>query len=156
MARILGGFSRATAALLSGRTTIAGRSWVPVIDTTNVRLVIFDGETAGGVSMARLDEVQLVRPLRQIEVPTDGATVTHDGVAKVLILNPAGPLATLTVQMVVVEDGTPLRIASRQRIDALTILPAGAEDVDWSANELPAQGKLDFLFDESLNAWVQA
>lgn len=87
-------------------------------------------------------------------VPTTGQTLSVPSIAK-YILNPAGALATLTLNLPVVSDKQAVRIATRQRIDALTIAASGAT-VDWLGGELPQYGMIDLTYVSSLTAWVRA
>jgi hypothetical protein len=92
----------------------------------------------------------------RLEAPITGATITLIPSDAILIINPAAAIAALTVALPEGADKRMLRIATRQRIDALTITPGVGDAVDWITNELPQTGRLDFQFVESLSTWVQA
>lgn len=93
-------------------------------------------------------------PNYTLVVPTSGATLNVPNIDK-YIMNPAGILASLTLQLPVAIDKRNIRISSRQRITALTVTALGGATVDWSVNELPQHGVLDFTFVSSLNTWVR-
>lgn len=86
--------------------------------------------------------------------PTTGATVTLVSADRILIIDPAGALAALTVVLTAGVEKRRMRIITRQRIDALTITPAGGDSVDWSVNELPQYGRLEFLYVTGITTWV--
>lgn len=86
--------------------------------------------------------------------PTTGATVTVQTNDRIVILDPAAALATLTVALAAGVDKRRLKIVTRQRIDALTITPNGSDSVDWSVNELPQYGRLEFIFVGAIATWV--
>lgn len=148
-------FSRADAATLDGVTTPAGLSWAMFIDMTNGRLRIFDGVAVGGIELARRDEVTLADAPYRLEAPTTGATIALGASDRILILNPAAAIAALTVTMAAGVDKRQVRIASRQRIDALTINGFGGDSVDWAVNEMPAQGAITLQFVDSISTWVR-
>lgn len=88
------------------------------------------------------------------ETPASGATITLAVTDRLLVINPAASLAALTVAMAAGVDQRRVRIASRQRIDALTINGSGAEVVDWPDGELPQYGAIEMLYVAAITAWV--
>jgi hypothetical protein len=94
-------------------------------------------------------------PEQSILTPTVGQTLDVPDVSKT-ILNPAVALATLTLRLPAAADKRTLRIATRLRIDALTVIARGGHTVDWITGELPANGIIDLTLVTSLNAWVRA
>lgn len=90
-----------------------------------------------------------------ILTPTTGQTVSIPSGFSKVILNPAGVLATLSLQLPVGIDKQAIRIATRRRIDALTLLTPGSVGVDWPVGELPQYGILDLTLIASLNTWVR-
>ncbi len=86
--------------------------------------------------------------------PTSGQTPSIPDVGKV-ILNPAGVLSSLTLQLPVGVDRQSIRIMTRQRITLLTLTAQGGKSVDWPAGELPQYGVIDFTMVASLNTWVR-
>jgi hypothetical protein len=93
-------------------------------------------------------------PVR-IEAPLSGDTIVLNSSNKILIINPAATIAVLRVELPPGIAGRVLRIASRQRIGALTIAAETGEAVDWPVNELPANGVLDFRYMTTISTWVQ-
>lgn len=88
--------------------------------------------------------------------PTTGQTTDiPSGFGKV-ILNPAGVVATLGLRLPNGTDKQTIRIATRERIAALTLTAQGGRTVDWPAGELPRYGIIDLTLVTSLNAWVRA
>lgn len=90
----------------------------------------------------------------RLEAPASGATIALTANDTLLILNPAAPIAALTVTMAAGIDKHPVRIATRQRIDALTIAGTGGNSVDWVVNELPARGAIELLYVSTITTWV--
>ena len=85
--------------------------------------------------------------------PTTGQTVLLT-LGKT-VLNPATPLAALTLQLPTAADTNVVHISTRQRIAALAITSNTAA-IDWTTTELPQNGQLHFTYIASLNAWVRA
>jgi hypothetical protein len=114
--------------------------WIPAINQQGG-----PGPTGPGVDF----------PEQTVLTPTTGTTVNVPSVSKV-ILNPATSLASLILRMPDEIDKRTIRIATRQRIDSLTINALGGQAVDWSVGELPQNGILDLTLVQNLNAWVRA
>jgi hypothetical protein len=87
--------------------------------------------------------------------PASGATVTITPTSKVIV-NASTALATLTLRLSAALDKAAVRISTRNRIDALTINSVSGAAVDWSGQELPANGIIALTFVISLNRWVRA
>lgn len=95
-------------------------------------------------------------PAYTLVAPVSGQTLSVPSTDK-YIMNPAAALTTLTLQLPIVLDKRNIRIASRQRIDALTVNGLGGMAVDWTAgDQLPQHGNIDFTFVSSLGRWVRA
>jgi hypothetical protein len=92
---------------------------------------------------------QTVGAAPTVIAPTTGQTVALS--TGTTIVNPAGPLAALTLTL---PASGSVRLSTRQRIDALTVTGTGT--VDWATGELPANGQLSLTFVSALSAWVRA
>lgn len=107
------------------------------------------------VSIDQLKTYILDSPDYTLTIPFNGQTLPVPAINK-YIMNPAGTIATLTLQLPAGTDKRNIRIATRQRIDALTITALGGASVDWIPAMLPQYGNVDFTFVASLNTWVRA
>lgn len=72
----------------------------------------------------------------QYSAPTAGATVAYAAASSILILEPAGTLATLTVTMPAASDGSEFRLTSTQIVTALTLTPNGTDTVVTNTTSL--------------------
>lgn len=143
-----------TATNLDALTTPNGQTRVILYDETDVRLRLYDGSTAGGVKMARLDEVTGGTVSIQYAAPTTGTTVTMTSGVQSLILNPAGTIATLTVTLPSSPaNGAAVDIRSTQQVTAITVQGAGAETITGATGQLNANGRMTFLYRSSDTTW---
>lgn len=94
-------------------------------------------------------------PNYTLVIPTNGQTLNVPSTDKYL-MNPVDTIATLILRLPDAVDKRTIRIASRQRIAALIINSAVGATVDWSVNEFPQHGNVDFTYVASLNTWVRA
>jgi hypothetical protein len=106
------------------------------------------------VSLDQLRDYVAGFPNYTLVVPTNGQTLNVPSIDK-YIMNPAGALASLTLRLPIVLDKRNIRLATRQRIDALTITGLGGAAVDWIVTELPQYGAADFTYISSLNVWAR-
>lgn len=126
---------------------------------TAVRVISSSGNLSSGrVSLYRMTVTSgaIGGTEFRLEAPANGATIALDPADEFLVLNPAASIATLTVTMPAAVDGQRIDIATRQRIDALTITGDGSDAVDWPDGELPQYGKIGLLYVASLTTWVMA
>lgn len=90
----------------------------------------------------------------QVTAPAAGATVTSSYGLRSNILNPAGTLATLTVNLPTGQyDGAITRISSSQQITALTIATTDASLIVGAPATLAAGGAIQFLYQASNTTW---
>lgn len=126
------------------------------VDTASLLLLSEFGGSPATYSSKKITVANLVNRGYRIEAPANGATIALSAADEVLVLNPAAAIATLTITMMAGADRKRLRIATRQRIDALTITGSGspADAVDWPDGELPQFGSIGLLYVGSLTTWV--
>ena len=96
-----------------------------------------------------------MQPYRLV-APVDGGTVSVNPEDELLVLNSAATLAALTVNLPTGVDQKQITIATRQRIDLLTVAAFCLASVDWTPNELPQEGKLRFVYVAPMMQWVRA
>lgn len=77
-------------------------------------------------------------PSMQYAAPATGATVTVNPGTNFLVLEPAGTIATLTVNLPAGADGQVLAISSTQIITAVTLAASGAETIAGTITTLAA------------------
>lgn len=93
--------------------------------------------------------------VRRLEAPASGGTIALDDPPPdflYLTIDPAGALATLTVELPAGRDGAQVVITTRQTVTTLTI-SGGA---DWVPNQLPANGVVSLRYEEAITTWVRS
>jgi hypothetical protein len=93
-----------------------------------------------------------------IVIPVNGATVTMWAVGHQLIINPAGPLATLTVILPTYAcHGDTTRISTTQTITALTVSAAATFGITptvlGTPSTLAAGGAFQMIYDATTTTW---
>lgn len=155
MARVIA-WSRGTSTLLDTLTTPAGLSYVIALDTLDSgRARIYNGEDLGGRKLAWLDETVSAADYTA-SVPLSGDTINLDPDDRIVLINPAGPIATLNINLAPGVNKVVVIIGTRQRIDTLTIVPDGTDATDHTPNELPQNGsiQLRFVTAGGLDTWI--
>lgn len=147
-ARIIA-FSRADAATLDALTTPGGMSWVLMVDVDNSRLRLFDGIVVGGIEFATLADLGGMPGNNYIySAPSTGATITLSEGDRVLIINPAATIATLTVVLPPNPvDGDVLELSSSKTITAIT--------VNGTTQMLAANGGMSWRYRSSGTTWFR-
>jgi hypothetical protein len=103
----------------------------------------------------KITNVQIVTSFAtvpQYVVPTTGQTVSV--VNSSIILNPAGTLSTLTLQLPVAVDGQKLYIISSQTVSALTF--TNATFATSAVTALAVGTPVNFIYSASSGSWWRA
>ncbi len=94
-------------------------------------------------------------PFYSVQAPTSGNTITIDSATPVLLLNPAGTLSTLTVNMPANPmDGMIARIGSDQGVTVLTVGGNG-NTIKNAPTTLAAGGGLAWQYNKSGTTWFR-
>jgi hypothetical protein len=94
-------------------------------------------------------------PVRSLQTPTTGTTVTTAAGVTQLVLNPAGTLAALTVTMPPSPgDNQPFTLMTSQTLTSLTVSASGPT-VNGAPTTLSANTSVKFRFMTSLNTWFR-
>lgn len=127
-------------------TTVNRMALVPldgelIWDTTLSRLYCGNGSAAGGLSVREFN-------LPVYNTPVTGATITLDVDDEFLIIEPAGPLATLNIILPPTPYyGKRLGLTSLQDINVLTVTaPGGASVRAGAAQNLNADGSMEWIY----------
>lgn len=89
-------------------------------------------------------------------VPITGFSLTIGAAIQVLVLNPAGVLATGTVILPVAPlDGDQVRISTTQTITALTLTPSGTQTIANAVTTLAGDGFVAYLYSTAQNKWFR-
>src|SRR5574338_379980 len=140
---------RDVGAVIAGITTIQGKFWIPIINTTTGRWHVLDGVTPGGIPMARLDDIPGGVPT-VYTTPVSGATVSASAGDEKHHLTPAGILATLTFVLPPSPgDDDEFVLSTSQQITAITVNPLGLTGM------MPAGSGMKFRYSDSLAAWYR-
>lgn len=90
----------------------------------------------------------------QLEVPASGDTVLITDATDMLILNPAGALATLTITLpsINIDQGQVVTIASSTEITSVTL---NGGSINGAITTLPANGFAQYIYELSTNEWFR-
>lgn len=90
-----------------------------------------------------------------VQTPLTGSSIALDGV-NVLLLNPAGSLASLTITAPSKPtDGYILEISSSQIITTLTFSPSGTQTVLNAPTSLSAGSGFSYVYRQTTNTWYR-
>jgi len=91
-----------------------------------------------------------------IQSPLAGFSISMASTDKILMLNPAGVLATGTIKLPSNPyDGQPVQVSSTKTITSLTLSPAGSETVFNSPTTLVGGSGFSYFFRSIDNAWYR-
>lgn len=104
--------------------------------------------------MLRSNPFQNKKNKNDVQAPTTGATVTPAAGTDVLILRPAGTLATLTVNMPVSPyDGQDFTVVSTQTVTALTM---SGGTIVGALTTIVVGGFATFIYNGANSEWCRA
>lgn len=90
------------------------------------------------------------------QAPTTGFSYTFASGVQVLIMNPAGTLATGTITMPASPvDGMVVRFSSSQIITALTVLANTGQSIVGALTTLALGGNAQYLYRQTNNTWYR-
>ncbi len=142
------------AGLFSGLPTVAAGTGL-----TGAELSPADTSLSGGQTpQTELISTQQYRAATyQLVVPTTGNTVSANGPTQLLLLQPAGTLATLTVVMPSAPvDGQRFKVYSSQTLTALTVNPATGQTINGTAiTTLSAGTSFVYIYNGSNSTWYR-
>lgn len=136
-------------------TYIGSQSGQDVFITSN-------GEQNGGAvlpgtsGILNLGGVYTALPPQQILTPSNGDTVSLSGTQPLTILNPAAPLATLTINLPIDNPGyTQIlqRVSSTKAITAITFVSMTASSMVGLPTSLAAGAGIGLCYDGNSNTW---
>jgi hypothetical protein len=120
------------------------------VNTDDWSLRVHDGATPGGW------------PLRPVgrnysyQQPASGATLTASAHLAAYVVDPAGPLAGLTIVLPAApNDGDAFLVVATQPIALLTILPAAGQSVAGAPSGLGRGGAVRWLYDATQATWYR-
>lgn len=104
----------------------------------------------------RLDGTNGVLQSYDYQVLTTGFSYTFPAGTQVLIINPAGTLATGTITMPSTPaDGMTVRFSSSQIITALTVSPNSGQSIVGAVTSLVLGGSAQYLYRQSNTTWYR-
>ena len=117
-------------------------------------------ETVQGGTTAKATATQLrtyaIATSYTYNVPSTGFSLTYGAGVQVLLLEPAGTLATGTVTMPASPaDGDRVKLATTQTITALTLSPNTGQSIVNAVTTLAANGFVEYIYRLSSTKWYR-
>lgn len=91
-----------------------------------------------------------------VQAPLAGFSISMSSTDKILMLTPAGVLATGTIVLPSSPyDGQPVQVSSTKTVTSLNVSPAGTETVFNAPTTLAGGAGFSYFFRSSDNAWYR-
>jgi len=103
---------------------------------------------------AKIDGTNGLLQAYDYQIPTTGFSYTFSPGTQVLIMNPAGTLASGTITMPAIpNDGMTLIFSTSQQITALTLNPNSGQSITGSITTIPAGRAMTYIYNASTLTW---